>query len=298
MNKSLGEIFENLSGEITRGEVASYIPELKNANINDLALVLITREGKVFKFGEYEKKFTLQSISKILALALVLEDRPWEELQKYLNFKGIEDPFNTFYKLEGEDYLPANPMINAGAIVTTSLIKGDRIKKLLNLLERATGENLAYNEDVYKSESRTGDRNRAIAYILKNKGILKEDFQQVLESYFKQCSIEINCLSLAKLAYVFASGGYNLEGERLLDQELVRIINATMTIAGMYDYSGEFAIKVGLPSKSGVSGGIMSVVPGVAGLAVYSPGLDKYGNSLLGQKLLERISEEFNYSIF
>ena len=284
--------------EVNRGKVADYIPELGKSDIKDLSLVLRLNNGEVYKYGDYEKKFTLQSISKILALGLALEDNPMEEIQKKLGFRPIEEAFNSFGKLENPGYLPANPMINAGAIVATSLIKGKRLERILDFLEKATGEKIDYNERVYRSESETGDRNRAIAYILKDKKILGEDFEDVLETYFKQCSIEIDSLSLSKIGYVFSSGGYSLKGEKLLRAETVKIVNGTMMVAGMYNYSGEFAISVGLPSKSGVSGGIISIIPGLGSISVYSPGLDEVGNSKLGQKLIKELAKKLDYSVF
>ncbi len=296
--KILREIFEDISLDKDRGKLADYIPELKNSSLEDLSLVLRMNSGEEYRFGDYFVKFSLQSISKILALALALEDNPREDIEKKVGFKPTEETFNTFSRLEEDGYLPANPMINAGAIVTTSLIKGDRLKRLLDFVAKATGKESSYNEKIYRSESRTGDRNRAIAYILKNKGLLQEDFEEVLETYFKQCSIEVDSLDLSKLGHIFSSGGYSIFGEKLLREETVKIVNATMLMAGMYNYSGEFAVDVGLPSKSGVSGGILSIIPDVGNLVVYSPGLDEIGNSKLGQKLLKAVAKELNYSIF
>lgn len=298
INKILGEIYLEAREEVERGQVADYIPELKKASLDDLALVVMTLDGEVYSFGDSGKDFSLQSISKILALGLALEDRGLEEVMTRVSFKATEAAFNSFAGLEVEGSLPANPMINAGAIATTSLIKGERLARLLELIGGLVGRKIDYSRSIYRSESETGDRNKALAYILKNKGILGQDFDQVLDDYFKQCSIEVNALDLARLGYVFANAGRDLSGRRVFSRETVRIVNGSMATAGMYDYSGEYAIRVGIPSKSGVSGAILAVLPNRAAIAVYSPGLDGYGNSVLGQRMLERISKELEYSIF
>ena len=195
-------------------------------------------------------------------------------------------------------------MINAGAIVTTSMIKGEtlaeREEKMLDFFKKlAKNDNLKINYDVYESEKATGDRNRAMAYLLKNDGFIEGDVEEVLDLYFKQCSIEIDCVDLARMGVNLASYGLDIEtGERLIDERISRIVKTFMVTCGMYDASGEFAIKVGIPAKSGVGGGIMASVPKKMGIGIYGPALDKKGNSIAGIKILQNLSEKYKINIF
>ena len=191
----------------------------------------------------------------------------------------------------------SNPMINAGAIVTTSLIKGaspqEKEERMLKFFRRlAKNDNIGINYDVYKSEKMSGDRNRAMAYLLKNDGFIDGDVEEVLDLYFKQCSIEIDAVDLARIGMNLASYGIDVEnGERVISERVSRMVKTFMVTCGMYDASGEFAIKVGIPAKSGVGGGIMASVPNRMGIGVYGPSLDKKGNSVAGVKILEDLSK-------
>jgi glutaminase len=215
------------------------------------------------------------------------------------------DPFNSITKLE-TNYTkkPSNPMINAGAIVATSLIKGKDIeekeKRMLDFFRKLSkNPNLGINYDVYKSEKLTGDRNRAMAYFLKNDGIIEGDVEAILDLYFKQCAIEVDVVDLARIAVNLASNGVDITtGERILEEETSRIVKTFMVTCGMYDGSGEFAIKVGMPAKSGVGGGIMASVPTKMGIGVFGPALDKKGNSIAGIKVLQDLSRNLQLNIF
>ena len=296
MNKSY---IENIIEEHTKlsykGKIADYIPELSKVDINKLGLAFIG-ENTVF-VGDYEYKFTIQSVSKILSLILNLEDYGYGTLKNKINFKPTMDSFNSMYRLDLLDKLPANPMINSGAILNTSLIKGDRITRMLELCKRLTGDTIDYNKDVYESEKFTGDKNKSIAYMLKSKNLI-DDVEKTLDDYFKQCSIEMDLKQVCKIGYILSNKGFNEKNIKVLDSKLVKIINSVMMTSGMYNNSGEFAIEVGLPSKSGVSGVILSVIPNLGSLAVFSPGLDDYGNSYLGVKILKKISDKYSLSIF
>ena len=305
MQNVLNEVI-NINRKYTNyGQVASYIPELKNAKRDDLGICIIDKDNNVYKAGSYNKKFTIQSISKPIILAMALMDNDWSYVFSKVGMEPSGDPFNSIMKLETNDTKkPSNPMINAGAIVTTSLIKGssseEKEQRMLRFFRKlANNENIGINYDVYKSEKLTGDRNRAMAYLLKNDGFIDGDVEEILDLYFKQCSIEIDVVDLARIGINLAMYGKDIEtGEQLIDERVSRIIKTFMVTCGMYDASGEFAIKVGIPAKSGVGGGIMASVPNTMGIGVYGPALDKKGNSIAGVKILEELSNRCNLNIF
>lgn len=287
------------------GQVATYIPELKNANREDLGACIIDMSNNVYISGNCDKKFTIQSISKPIVLALAIMDNDKEYVFSKVGMEPSGDPFNSITKLE-TNYTkkPSNPMINAGAIVATSLIKGKSIEekeqRMMSFFRQLSkNTNLRINYDVYKSEKLTGDRNRAMAYFLKNDGIIEGDVEAILDLYFKQCSIEVDVVDLARIAVNLASNGVDITtGERIIDEETSRIIKTFMVTCGMYDASGEFAIEVGVPAKSGVGGGIMASVPTKMGIGVFGPALDKKGNSIAGTKVLQDLSKELKLNIF
>ena len=289
----------------SNGKVASYIPELKKANQDDLGICIIDKNNNMYCAGDYNKKFTIQSISKPIVLALALMDNEWEYVFSKVGMEPSGDPFNSIMKLETNDTKkPSNPMINAGAIVTTSLIKGSSLEekeeRMLQFFRRlANNDSIGINYEVYKSEKLTGDRNRAMAYLLKNDGFIDGDVEEVLDLYFKQCSIEIDCVDLARIGINLAMYGIDIESkERLISEKVSRMVKTFMVTCGMYDATGEFAISVGIPAKSGVGGGIMASVPDIMGIGVYGPALDKKGNSIAGVKVLEDLSEKLELNIF
>ena len=215
------------------------------------------------------------------------------------------DPFNSMVKLETrESHKPLNPFINAGAIVCTSMVQGDngieKFNRIHNMIKiMADNPAIDINQSVYRSEKLTGNTNRAIAYYLKGAGLIEKDVEDVLDTYFKLCSIEVTALDVAKMASVVANNGITpWSNERLMSIEICRIVKAIMTTCGLYDSSGQFSVEVGLPSKSGVGGCIMAVAPQNMGIAVIGPALDSHGNSMAGKKVLEYLSNELNLSIF
>lgn len=305
MDKLLDDIIKNNKKYAKYGQVATYIPELRKANAEDLAICIIDRKNNIYYKGDYNKKFTIQSISKTIVLAMALMDNDWSYVFSKVGMEPSGDPFNSIMKLETDDTKkPCNPMINAGAIVTTSLIKGNSLKekeeRMLNFFRKmAKNENLKINKDVYESEKFTGDRNRAMAYLLKNDGIIEGDVEEILDLYFKQCSIEVDVVDLARIGLLFANYGIDIEtGERIISENISRMIKTIMVTCGMYDASGEFALRVGIPAKSGVGGGIMASVPNRMGIGVYGPALDKKGNSIAGLKVLEDLSKKLDLNIF
>ena len=305
MEKTLKEIL-NINRKYTNyGQVASYIPELKKAKRDDLGICIIDKNNNIYKAGNCDTKFTIQSISKPIVLAMALMDNDWSYVFSKVGMEPSGDPFNSIMKLETNDTKkPSNPMINAGAIVTTSLIKGstpqEKEERMLNFFRKlANNDSININYDVYKSEKMTGDRNRAMAYLLKNDGFIDGDVEEILDLYFKQCSLEIDVVDLARIGINLAMYGVDVEtGERLISERVSRMVKTFMITCGMYDASGEFAIKVGIPAKSGVGGGIMASVPNTMGIGVYGPALDKKGNSIAGIKVIEELSQRYNLNIF
>jgi len=254
---------------------------------------------------DYSSGFTVQSISKVVALMLAIMDRGEEYVFTKVGMEATGDAFNSIIKLEtAKPSKPLNPMINAGAIAIDSLIQGkdpeEKFQRLLSFFRRlCANDTLWYNEKVYSSESETGYRNRALAHFMKDVGVLEGDVEQVLDLYFKQCSIQVDSRDIAMLGAVLALDGISpLTGEAVVSKKTARLVKTFMVTCGMYDGSGEFAIRVGIPAKSGVGGGIMAVVPGNMGIGVFSPALDNRGNSIGGVKALEFLSEKLELSIF
>ncbi|MGE8203920.1 glutaminase A [Heyndrickxia sp. NPDC080065] len=289
----------------SKGKVADYIPALKRANRNSLSIAIYNPDGNYFSAGDISESFTLQSISKVLTLALALMDRGEEYVFERVGQEPTGDPFNSIAKLETSiPSRPLNPMINAGALAVTHMIKGnsveERFSRLLTLVQKLTANSsIGYNKEVAESEFETADLNRSLCYFLKQHGLIKEDVEELMDLYTKQCSIELNCLDLARIGCVFSFDGKDpISKEQLIPTHIARICKTFMVTCGMYNASGEFAIKVGIPAKSGVSGGIMGAVPGRFGIGVFGPALDDKGNSVAGMKLMRLLSEKYSLSMF
>lgn len=284
-----------------RGQVASYIPELKKADPKMAGLALMTTRG-LFEAGDTGVDFTLQSISKVFSLLVALEYRGVEAVFAKVGSEPTGDSFNSIVKLETSEQKPLNPMINAGAIAVCSLIPGSSVEErfglIAELLEKILGRPIAIDESVYRSEKETGHRNRALAYFLKDINGLEGDVDEVLDLYFRQCSILVNCSDLARIGMFLATKGIGEAGSPIVSANAVRLVSTFMVTCGMYNGSGEFAIQVGIPAKSGVSGGILGVVPGQYGVATFGPALDRKGNSVVGISMLRRLSEVLDFSIF
>jgi len=305
MELLLSEIIEKNRHWTSFGKVATYIPELENANPAALGVAVVDIEGNIYKAGDYETKFTLQSVSKPITLMLALMDCGKEYVFDKVGMEPTGDPFNSMRKLETiNPSKPLNPMINAGAIVVTSLIKGadnrEKFERILNIF-KVTSNNptLKVNESVYLSEKKTGDRNRAMAYFLRDVGIIEGNVEEILDLYFRQCSIEATCEDVANIGMFLANHGIlKSTGEQLVPKHVTQIVKTFMVTCGMYDESGEYAINVGMPSKSGVGGGIMCAVPNKMGIGVVGPSLDKKGNSIAGVRVLQDLSRQLSLSIF
>ncbi len=288
------------------GNVASYIPELAKINPDDLGISLYDiKKNEIYCAGDSGIKFTIQSISKIITLMLALNENGEDEVFSKVGKEPTGDPFNSIIKLETySKKKPFNPMINAGAIAITSLIKGkdnsEKFAKILNFFKKISGNNkLVVDNKVFKSEKETGDRNRSIAFFLKSLGVISGDVNDVLDLYFKQCSIMVSSKDIARVGAVLSNGGVApWNGEEIISRHISKIINSFMVTCGLYDGSGRFAIQVGIPAKSGVGGGILCSVPGKYGIGVYGPALNRRGNSIAGIEVLKKLSQELDLSIF
>jgi glutaminase len=279
------------------GTVADYIPELQKADPRQLGIALATLDGHVYAVGDAAVPFTIQSISKAFVFALALETLGQERVEAAIGVEPSGDAFNSI-RLR-PDNRPFNPMVNSGAIACSGLIyeaEGDKAaERIRDVLGRFAGRKLDTDEAVFASERLTGDRNRAIAYLLHNYGIIKGDVDAVLDVYFRQCSVLVTARDLALMAATLANGGINpVSGERVISPYAVARTLSVMTSSGMYDFAGEWIYRVGLPAKSGVGGGILAALPAQLGLGSFSPLLDEHGNSVRGLKVCEALSAHFD----
>jgi glutaminase len=279
------------------GAVADYIPELSKANPRHFGVALATIDGHVYEVGDSSIEFTIQSISKAFIFALALETVDQEQIEACVGVEPSGEAFNSI-RLNGKNQ-PFNPMVNAGAIACSGLIYQQErevaFERILDMLSRFAGRKLSIDEQVYASESTTGDRNRAIAWLLRNYAVIKDDVDAVLDVYFRQCSVLVTARDLAVMAATLANGEVNpLTGVRVISPYSVARTLSVMTSSGMYDYAGEWVYRVGMPAKSGVGGGIIAALPSQFGLGTFSPLLDSHGNSVRGLKLCETLSAHFD----
>ena len=305
MNTLLQKIINECSCYTNYGEVASYIPELSKADRNEFGICIMTDIDAIYYAGDCHKSFTMQSVIKPLILLLALMDNGIEHIRDLVGVEATGKPFDAFnYSDQALNSEHINPMINTGAIALCTAIKGntyeEKFSRLLELTRcLADNNNIDVDENVYLSEKAPGSKNRALAYMLKAYGMISGDVEKIVDFYFKACSIKANCIDLAKIGYILSQKGKNPNtNEQIFNSGYARYVNAVLMNCGMYDGSGEFAINVGVPAKSGVGGGIMAVVPNRIGIGLYSPSLDKKGNSVAGIKALEFLSKELDLSIF
>lgn len=280
----------------TDGEVADYIPALAEARPEWFGVSLVTVDGGAYHLGDCDREFTIQSVSKPFVLGLALDEHGVDGVTERVGVEPSGDPFNAI-EVDLVTHRPYNPMVNSGAIVTTSLVMGagtDPVEPILRGFGRFAGRQLGIDEAVYASESATGDRNRAIGYLLSNFNMLRGDVPATLDAYFRQCSILVNTRDLATMGATLANRGVNpVTGRRALREEHVTKVLSVMATCGMYDYAGEWVFRVGLPAKSGVSGAVVAVLPGECAVAIYSPPLDEHGNSVRGIAFAEELSHRF-----
>jgi glutaminase len=288
--------------DLEDGALATYIPPLATADPSWFGVSLATTDGHLYESGETRRLFTIQSISKAFVYGMALQDRGEQEVLRFVGVEPTGDPFNSI-TVEEETRRPYNPMVNAGAIVTTSLVAGDnhdeQWARIIAGLSSFAGRRLDVDKAIFDAERETGDRNRAITYFMRALGMGPGNVDFALDLYFRQCSILVDSRDLAIMAATLANHGVNpVTGERALgERETVRVLSVMMT-CGMYDFAGEWAFRVGIPAKSGVAGGILAVVPGQLGIGVFSPPLDRRGNSVRGVAICEQLSRELDLHLY
>jgi len=278
------------------GETAQYIPELAAANPNHQGIALSTIDGDVYTAGDVDIEFAIESISKAFTYALALEDQGFAYVDKKVSVEPSGDPFNQL-SLDPKTGRPDNPLINAGAITTHTLVKGktprERYDRIADAMSRCAGRKLRVMEDVYSSEMKTADRNRALAYMLHSTGIIEGDPMTAVEYYTRQCSLAVTARDLAVMVATLANRGVQpVTGEQIFSHDVVVRVLSVVLSCGMYDYAGDWITAVGMPAKSGVGGGIIAALPGQLGIATFSPRLESHGNSYRGIKMFELMSQE------
>ena len=300
--EAVRDIADAMAREQRRGTVASYIPELAKVDVDQFGIAVHTLDGNTCCAGDADSQFSIQSVSKVFTLTLALGavgDALWQRVGR----EPSGNSFNSIVQLEYEKGLPRNPFINAGALVVSDVVLAGHpprvaIGSILRFIRGlADDETIAIDETVARSEAATGFRNLALAAYMKSFGNLVHPVEMTLGVYVHQCAIAMTCRQLATAGRFLADGGLST-GHRVVSPERARRINALMLTCGHYDGSGDFAFRVGLPGKSGVGGGILAIVPGRASVAVWSPGLNQHGNSLLGTLALERLAKVMGWSVF
>jgi glutaminase len=306
MSVDYQEILEVIHAEVRpllrKGKVASYIPELSKVSPDQFGMAVYGLDGRTWSVGDAATKFSLQSITKLFALALAFA-REGDVIWQRVGREPSGNPFNSLVQLEYERGIPRNPFINAGALVITDILATRYVQAEIAVLQfaqqLADNQRIDFDFAVAQSEERTANRNAAIAYFMKDFGNLHNPVATVIGAYCRQCSITMTCEELAKAgAFLAAHGTIPWNGMKILDASPSKRLNALMLTCGTYDAAGDFAYQVGLPAKSGVGGGILALMPGVASIAVWSPGLDAAGNSLAGTYALERFTTLTAQSIF
>ena len=301
LERIIGQAYEAGRARTQTGTVASYIPELAKVDGREFGICARNLAGETIAFGDTEKRFSIQSISKVLNLAAALTFLGVRGTFAHVRMEPTGDAFNSILKLDTVSDLPFNPMINAGAIQVMSLLSNIIDFEQLLCFARAfcMDEQIQLNEAVYHSEAETGDRNRAIVYLLKSKGVLQGDPDKTVDLYFRMCSLNVNARSLANMGLLLANGGVNpFTGQRMIQTDHVRILRSLMLTCGLYDESGAYGVWVGIPSKSGVGGGIMGSVTRQWGIGTYGPALNEKGNSAGGIAALRYMSQALGLNIF
>jgi glutaminase len=287
----------------SNGKNADYIPYLAQVDSKLFGVAVVTTDNQVFTLGDVNYSFSIQSISKVFTLALAMEELGPDKVFQKVGSEPTGRPFNSPSAVVDMPSHTGNPLVNAGAIATTSLISGknaeDKWNKILNFYSKAAGEKLVLIDEVYKSEAATNTGNKALSMLLaKYDRIYANPFESV-DIYTKQCSVGVNAAQLARMGATLANNGVNPQtGEQVIKSEDIPHILSTMTMAGLYDGSGGWAWHVGLPAKSGVGGGIVAVVPGKGAIAVFAPPLDEAGNSVKAQEVIEYVAQKLSYNLY
>jgi len=287
---------------LAEGDVATYIPELARANPDKFGVSLVTAEGRIFEAGDCDQQFTIQSVSKPFTSGIALEELGHEHVSRYVGVEPSGDAFNSI-ELQSGTNRPFNPMVNSGAIAVTAMLHArhgeSTIDFIVDRLSTLAGRRLTIDDGVYASERRTGHRNRAIAHLLLNFGMLHAEAEAALDVYFRQCAIGVTCRDLAVMAASLSNMGRNpITGQVAFDPRAVKDMLSIMFSCGMYDYSGQWAYRVGVPAKSGVGGGIIAVVNRQLGIGTYSPRLDTFGNSRRGVEVCVQLASRLGLHVF
>ncbi len=298
----INRIYSDFQSKRGEGKVADYIPALAETDPMRYGISISSLDGDTFAVGDADVNFSIQSISKVFTFAMVLRligDKIWEAVGR----EPSGNPFNSLIQLEYEHGIPRNPFINAGALVMTDRLISlyDRPKEaLLDFIRSVSGnDDIYFDQHVARSEREHADRNMALAHFMKSFGNINNDIDTLIDVYCCQCAISMNCNDLARAFLFLANHGVNpLDGERILSVSQAKRLGAVMLTCGLYDESGDFAFRAGLPGKSGVGGGIVAYIPGNLSIAVWSPGLNPHGNSELGVETLERFTTDIGNSIF
>ena len=299
--KDMDKALEIGRESIPKGQVATYIPELAKADKNALGIAIADKTGEVYTAGDTDTRFSIQSISKVISLCIALENCGYSEVFDRVGMEPSAEAFNSLVELDLYSGKPYNPMINSGAIAVVDLLLNKfTFTELLDISRKLCKDPLlSMDEKVYLSEMNNCARNRSITWLLKSKDIIKNNVDETLELYTAMCSISVTPASLANLGLILANDGIDpVSGERLLSSFTVRVVKTIMLTCGMYDGSGQFAVEVGFPTKSGVGGGLLSVVDKEMGIGIYGPSLDNKGNCIAGASMLRYLSAEFGLHIF
>lgn len=306
IQKLLNNAINGSINSYKNGHVATYIPALGKVDPTLLGITYYDlKSNTIYSAGNDSTQFAIESISKVPVLLLALEEDGLKNVFQHVDEEPTGFSFNSILNMEiNKRHYPMNPFVNTGAIVVNSLIPGkdsaERFDRILNFMKEICNDpDLTLNEEIYHSESQTGNMNRSLAYYMKANDMFKGDVEDVLDSYFKQCSVNVTTKDLANLAALLANGGIApWNNQRILKKENATVVKSIMVTAGLYDESGDFSSHVGVPSKSGVGGGLMSAIPQKAGIGVFGPALDKEGNSVAGMKALKNLVEKLNLNIF
>jgi len=285
------------------GKNADYIPYLAQVDSKMFGIAIVTTDNQVLTLGDVKYSFSIQSISKVFTLALAMEELGPDKVFAKVGSEPTGRPFNSPLAVVDMPSHSGNPLVNAGAIATTSLISGqnaaEKWNKILDFYSKAAGEKLVLIDEVYKSEAATNTGNKALSYLLAKYDRIYADPFESVDIYTKQCSVGVNATQLARMGATLANNGINpATGEQVIKRENIPEILSTMTMAGLYDGSGGWAWHVGLPAKSGVGGGIVAIAPGKGAIAVFAPPLDEAGNSVKAQKVIEYVAQRLNYNLY
>ncbi|SMY36702.1 Glutaminase 2 [Photobacterium malacitanum] len=299
----LKDILDEVRPLIGQGKVADYIPALAEVPATKLGIAVCYNDGEIIQAGDSQESFSIQSISKVLALTLAMSLYEPEELWSRVGKEPSGQAFNSMIQLELENGIPRNPFINPGAIVISDMLYSrlcaPQYRMLELVRELSCNPHIVYDKVVANSEMQHSDRNASIAYLMRSFGNFNNEVMPVLNNYFSYCALKMSCVDLARTFSYLANKGQPLGAKTpIISQTQSKHINALLATCGLYDGAGEFAYRVGMPGKSGVGGGIVAIVPGEMTIAVWSPELDPSGNSLVGTAVLEKLSQRIGRSIF